>query len=92
MLMPIVAAKLRGILASCSVQISIPVFEPAMGAAGGKAYLEFSKGKSTASAHTTIVFYGGAADDGSQLVDWTRSDGSGFMDTSITATGFASGL
>lgn len=55
-------------------------------------YLELSKRKSSSRTNTTVVFDGGATDDGAEFVDWTGGDGGNFYETSIAATGFSAGL
>ncbi len=49
-------------------------------------YLKLDKGEATSSSHATVVFDGGAAHDGLQLVDRARSDSCGFCDTGIATT------
>lgn len=60
---------------------------------GGKTtYFEFGKRKTSSGANSAVVFDGGAADNGAQLVDRTRSYGCRFGKAGIATTGFAARL
>ena len=49
-------------------------------------YLQLREREATACPHTAVVFDGGAADDGSELVDWAGSYGSSFGETGIATS------
>lgn len=49
-------------------------------------YLELGKREATSSSYATVVFDGGAAHDGLQLVNGAGSDGCGFRDAGIATS------
>lgn len=55
-------------------------------------YLQFHKCETSAGSNAAVVFESGTSDDGSELVDWTRSNSCGFGDTGGSAAGFATRL
>lgn len=62
------------------------------GSRRGRIYLQLSQGETTASTNTAVVLDGGAAHNGTQLVDGTGSDGSGLGDTVLTSAVLTTGL
>ena len=49
-------------------------------------YLELGEGEPSSGADTAVVFDGRATDDGSEFIYRSRSDGSSFDDTRISAS------
>lgn len=58
----------------------------------GSIYLQLSEGETTAGTDTAVVLDGRAPDNGTQLVDGARSNGSGLGDTGLTSAVLAAGL
>jgi hypothetical protein len=56
------------------------------------AYLQLSERETTTSAHTTVVFDCWASDNGSELVDGTRSDLDSLLNTGRATCRLATGL
>jgi hypothetical protein len=57
-----------------------------------RAYLQLHECETSAGSNAAVVFDCRTSDDRSELVDWARSDGCGFRNTSCSAAGFATGL
>lgn len=68
------------------------MFSRSNGSRQGRSYLQLSQGETTASTNTAVVLDGGAAHNGTQLVDGTGSDGSGLGDTVLTSAVLTTGL
>jgi hypothetical protein len=58
----------------------------------GSIYLQLGEGETTAGTDTAVVLDGRAPDNGTQLVDGARSNGSGLGDTGLTTAVLAAGL
>lgn len=56
------------------------------------AHLQLSERETTSSANTAVVLDGWASDNGSELVDWARSDLDGLLDAGRATGRFATGL
>lgn len=80
-----VAANLRGIPAS---YISSEISDDCPGDQRKQfiLYLELGKRETASSSYSAIVLESGAAYDGLQLVDWTRSDICGFLNASVATS------
>ena len=70
--MPIVGASFRGIPASCRVQKYQCLFIALEVGKQCFSYLQLRERESTACSHSAIIFDSGAANDGLELVNWTR--------------------
>jgi hypothetical protein len=55
-------------------------------------YLQFSQREASTGADATVVFDGGASNDGAELVYWAGCDGRGLGETGLTTSLLATGL
>jgi hypothetical protein len=55
-------------------------------------YLQFQKRETSTGSNAAVVFDCRTSNDRSELVNWARSNGSGFGDTGCPAARFAAGL
>ncbi len=83
--MPIVAANFRGMPASCS-RTSISKRVQKTFRTEVVMYLELDKREATSSSYAAVIFDGGAAHDGLQLVNRAGSNGCSFRDTGISTS------
>lgn len=55
-------------------------------------YLQLLKREATAGPNAAVILDGGTSHNWAELIDWTRSNSGGFLETGLTAAELATGL